>query len=145
MTILRNSLALFIAALVTYIIGTALSTIFVLRAIPAEIPLGTYISTAITDIKGQTLYLLVILLGFMIAFPIAAILRKFLTKVAKIGYPLAGAVAIAVALGLMYLKYETVPISGARSTLGFAAQIFTGMVGGIIFAILQKALKQLII
>jgi len=139
--LMRNILALFVAALISYIIGTALSTIFVLRAIPADIPLGTYASTIFGDLKGQKAYFAVIMIGFIVAFPIAAILRKYLTKIAKLGYPLAGAVAIGTALGLMYLKYETVPFSGARSTLGFIAQLITGAIGGAVFARLQKPLK----
>jgi hypothetical protein len=37
------------------------------------------------------------------------------------------------ALGLMYMTFQTVPISGARSTLGFISQVVAGAFGGWVF------------
>ena len=143
--LLRNLLALIIAAITTYIIGAVISSIFVLKALPAKIPFGTYVSTALSDITNLKLYLVIILIGFLIAFPIAAALRKALRKtlpkLAKIGYPLAGAAAIGAALGLMYLQFETVPISGANNAFGFIMQLVTGALGGAIFAKLQTPIN----
>ena len=139
--LLRNLLALIIAAITAYVIGAVISSIFVLKALPAKIPFGTYVSTALSDITNLKLYLVIILIGFSIAFPIAAALRKALPKLAKIGYPLAGAAAIGAALGLMYLQFETVPISGANNAFGFIMQLVTGALGGAIFANLQTPLN----
>lgn len=141
-TSLRNAAALLIAALISYIIGAILSSIFVLNALPVNVAFAQYISTAWFDIVHLQLYLVVILIGFTIAFPIAAALRKPLSKIAALAYPLAGATAIGVALGLMYLQFETVPISGARSAFGFIAQLIAGALGGAVFAKLQKPLDQ---
>ena len=139
--LLRNLYALIYAAITAYIIGAVISSIFVLKALPAKIPFGTYVSTALSDITNLKLYLVIILIGFSIAFPIAAVLRKTLPKLAKIGYPLAGAAAIGAALGLMYLQFETVPISGANNAFGFIMQLVTGALGGAIFANLQTPLN----
>ena len=139
--LLRNLYALIYAAITAYIIGAVISSIFVLKALPAKIQFGTYVSTALSDITNLKLYLVIILIGFSIAFPIAAALRKALPKLAKIGYPLAGAAAIGAALGLMYLQFETVPISGANNAFGFIMQLVTGALGGAIFANLQTPLN----
>ncbi|MEH6829176.1 hypothetical protein, partial [Parasphingorhabdus sp.] len=53
---------------------------------------------------------------------------------ARVAYPIAGGAAIAVALGAMYMMFQTIPISGARSTMGFLAQVFAGAIGGWVFA-----------
>lgn len=136
-----NLVALSFAAAVTYILGAVFSTIFVLAANPYDVPLKFYVTTAISDIKGLTLYFVIIFIGFIIAFPIAAVIRKALPKLASIGYPLAGATAIAVALGLMYVQFETVPISGARGLFGFACQMFAGAIGGLTFAKFHKPVR----
>ena len=141
MTFIRNIFALIFSALSSYALGTIIGTILEFRSIPVKIPMTTYIETIIFNLKGQPLYLVVILIGFIIAFPIAALLRKFLKRLAPIGYPLAGLAAIGTALGLMYLQFETVPISGARSGLGLAAQLITGAIGGFIFAKLHRPLN----
>jgi len=141
MLTLLNAAALLMAAVISYVIGTTVSSIFVLRALPTKIPFGTYAETAWFDITHLVLYFMVVLIGFLVAFPIAAWLRKILPKLAKIGYPLAGAVAIGTALGLMYTQFETIPISGATSPLGFIAQLIAGAFGGWVFGKLQSPLK----
>ena len=141
----RNCIALLISALITYGLGSAASTIFVLRALPVKIPVSTYLETMLSDVKGLTLYLLIILLSFIIAFPIAAIIRRniraSLPRLASYGYPLAGATAIGTALGLMYYQFGSVPISGANNALGFIVQLLIGACGGFIFRALHKPLK----
>jgi len=138
----RNIFALLFAAVLTYSLGTSIGTVLEYQHIPAKIPTNIYVEYIMKNLNGQKAYFAVILLGFLIAFPVAAKLRKILTKIAIIGYPLAGAVAIGTALGLMYLYYETVPIQGARSTIGLMAQLGAGAIGGTVFAILQKPIFE---
>ncbi len=78
----------------------------------------------------------IVAIGFAIAFLIAAKLYRFAPPVA---YPLAGAVAIAAALGLMKLQFSMTPIAGARNTEGLALMVLTGAIGGLIFARLKKS------
>lgn len=78
----------------------------------------------------------IVAVGFAIAFFIAAKLYRFAPALA---YPLAGAVAIAAALGLMKLQFSMTPIAGARTTEGLVLMVLTGAIGGLIFARLKKS------
>ena len=53
-------------------------------------------------------------------------------------YVIAGAAAIAVALSAMAAVYNITPIAGARSWLGFMAQMAAGAVGGYVFALISR-------
>lgn len=139
--LLSNLLALVAAAIITYIIGTIISSIFVLQRLSVEASFGDYLSNIWFDVTHLQLYFMIILIGFLIAFPIAAVIRKFLPKIAKFGYPIAGATAIGAALGLMYVQFETIPISGANSLFGYIAQLITGAFGGAIFGRLKQRFK----
>ncbi len=124
----------FIAAILTaYLIGTILNAQFVIAAHNVPVSLADRWNMTAFDVSNMLLYLMVIGIGFLIAFLIAAVLKRFLPMLAAIAYPLAGAVAIGAALGLMYIQFQTVPISGARSGFGFFAQMLAGAVGGWVF------------
>lgn len=132
--IFRILLGFIASAITAYIIGTALNTQFVISGHGVPVGLGDRLNMTAFDISNMRLYLPVILLGFAIAFLIASVLKRFLPSFASIAYPLAGAAAIGGALGLMYLNFQTVPISGARGTYGFIAQMLAGALGGYVFA-----------
>lgn len=140
MRFLLSVLAIIPAAVVAYILGAITSSQFVINAYNVPVSFSERLSSAIFDVKGTTLYFMIILIGFVIAFAIAAVLKRVLPRLSGIAYPLAGAVAIGTALGLMYVQFETVPISGARSTAGFVAQMICGALGGWVYA---KCLKKI--
>ena len=126
------------AALTAYIAGSILNTQFVIGAHtlggePLSTGFGDRLSMTFADIAGTLAYLLIIAIGFAIAFFIASLLKRLLPGLASVAYPIAGAAAIGVALGLMYVNFQTVPISGARSTFGFLAQMLAGGLGGWMF------------
>lgn len=133
-------LMIFPAALVAYAIGSVASTQFVLLAhaevFPIDVTTSERLAMTIADVSNMWLYFAIIVIGFLIAFPIAAGLKRLLPGLAGIAYPLAGAAAIGTALGLMLLAFGIVPISGARSTLGFTTQLLAGAIGGYVFALL---------
>lgn len=131
--IIRTVSGFIAAAMTTYVVGTALNSQFVIAAHTVPVSLGDRWNMTAFDVSHMTLYFVVIVFGFAIAFAIAAILKRFLPGLAGIAYPIAGAAAIGAALGLMYLNFQTVPISGARSMLGFAAQMLAGGFGGWVF------------
>lgn len=133
-TILRTILGFLAGAISAYIAGTVLNAQFVMNAHGVPISLGDRLSMTAFDVSNMVLYLVIIVAGFLIAFLIAAILKRFLPGLASVAYPIAGAAAIGVALGLMYINFQTVPISGARSGLGFIAQMLCGAFGGWVFA-----------
>ena len=132
--------AIFPAALVAYAIGSVASTQFVLLAhaevYPIDVTSAERLAMTLYDVGHMWLYFAIIVIGFLIAFPIAAGLKRLLPGLAGIASPLAGAAAIGSALGLMLLCFGIVPISGARSTLGFATQLLAGAIGGYVFALL---------
>lgn len=131
--LLRIILGYIAAVISAYVVGTALNAQFVMDAHGVPIGLGERLNMTTFDISNMTLYAIIIAVGFAIAFVIAAILKRFLPSLAGVAYPIAGAAAIGVALGLMYMNFQTVPISGARGTFGFLAQMLSGALGGWLF------------
>ena len=126
------------AALAAYITGSILNTQFVigvhtLGGEPLSTGLGDRLNMTLADISGTLAYLIIIAIGFAIAFVIASLLKRLLPGLAGVAYPIAGAAAIGVALGLMYMIFQSVPISGARGTVGFLAQMLAGGLGGWVF------------
>ncbi len=142
-TIIRALFGLIAAALTTYVIGTALNAQFVIGAHGVPVSFTDRLNMTAFDISNMTLYLVIILISLTLGFIIAAILKRILPSLASIAYPLAGAAAIATALGLMYLNFQTVPISGARGTFGFLAQMLAGALGGWVFGKLATTQSKL--
>ena len=130
----RFTLGLLAGAIVTYVLGTAVNSQFVINAHGVPVSWGDRLNMTLFDISNMLAYLAIIAVSFLIAFLIARIIKRFLPNMANIAYPIAGAAAMGTALGLMYVMFQTVPISGARSTLGFLAQMAAGGAGGWIFA-----------
>lgn len=123
----------FLASFVAYILAAGFSTQFVLAALPTPVSWEDRWSMSLYDMVGLRTFLIVIMIAYAIAFIVAALVRRFWLVRRTIAFALAGSVAIGSALGLMFLQYDTVPISGARSVFGFVAQMVAGAVGGYIF------------
>ncbi|SIN59830.1 hypothetical protein SAMN02745824_0367 [Parasphingorhabdus marina DSM 22363] len=130
----RFTLGLLAGAIVTYLLGTAVNSQFVMNAHGVPVSWGDRLNMTLFDISNMLAYLAIIAVSFLIAFLIARVIKRFLPNMADIAYPIAGAAAMGTALGLMYMIFQTVPISGARSTAGFLAQMIAGGIGGWIFA-----------
>lgn len=126
--------ALMLAALATYVVGVVLNSQFVMNAYDVPISFGDRLNMTAFDVSNMGLYFVIIAVALLLGFLIATLVKRFLPGLAGIAFPIAGAAAIGVTLGLMYLMFQTVPISGARSTLGFLSQVLAGGVGGWIFA-----------
>ncbi|MBY6218122.1 hypothetical protein [Qipengyuania aquimaris] len=144
MRILHWIAALIAAALGTYILGVIVNSQFVMNAHGVPISFSDRLNMTAFDVSNMYLYLVIIVVTFLLGFLIAALVRRFVPSLAGVAYPVAGAAAIATALGLMWMQFQTIPISGARSTAGFLAQVVAGGVGGWIFAKIvgQRADKQ---
>ncbi len=132
-TTIRFLLGLLGGSIAAYLLASILNSQFVMNAHGVPISFGDRFNMTMFDISNMGLYLVIILAAFLIAFLIAAILKRFLPKLSNIAYPIAGAAAMGTALGLMYIMFQTVPISGARSTLGFISQVVAGAFGGWVF------------
>ena len=134
MSIVRWITALLSAALGTYVIAVVLNSQFVMAAHDVPISFADRLNMTAFDVSNMGLYLVIILIALLLGFAIAALVKRFLPGLARYAYPVAGAAAIATVLGLMYMQFQTVPISGARSALGFLSQVLAGGIGGWIFA-----------
>lgn len=143
--ILRLILAFLAAVVVTEVAAAAASTQFVLGELGAlgiDVPLGERLVTTGRDIVGMApAYLPIIALSLVIAFPVAAaVVRWLLPGRERIGYPLAGFVAMLTALAVMIQLMDIVPIAGARSIAGMFFQGLAGALGGWVFLrILERA------
>jgi len=126
--------ALIIASLGTYVIAVIANSQFVIGAHNVPVSFSDRLNMTAFDVSNMWLYLVIILVALLLGFGIAALVKRFLPSLAGVAYPIAGAVALGMVLGLMYVQFQTVPISGARSGLGFASQIVAGGIGGWIFA-----------
>ncbi len=132
--LIRWIAALVAAALGTYVVGVVINSQFVMNAHNVPISFGDRLNMTAFDVSNMWLYLVIIMVALLLGFLIAAVVKRFLPGLSGVAYPVAGAAAIGVTLGLMYMQFQTVPISGARSTLGFLSQVLAGGIGGWIFA-----------
>lgn len=134
--------ALIMASLGTYVLAVIVNSQFVMAAHGVPISFGDRLNMTAFDISNMGLYLVIIMVALLLGFAIAALVKKLLPGLSAYAFPVAGAAAIGATLGLMYLNFQTVPISGARSALGFASQVIAGGVGGWLFAKLAPAPKR---
>ena len=141
--VFRHLLAYVLAVGVALIAASAASTHFVvagLEAIGAEIGVSERIDMVLNDLKGLgPTYGVVIAVGFAIALPVGWLIGQILKPIRFLRFPLAGAAAIGAALYAMLQLYDVIPIIGAQSTEGFAAQLAAGALGGLVFAVLRGA------
>lgn len=129
-----------LAAAVTTALAAAFHTQMVIKALEqsgASISMDQRLGMTAGDLVGLApQFGAVIAIGLLAGFIIAALLKRVLTPLAPIAYPLAGAAAVGVALTVMSMAFDGItPIAGARSTLGFALQCLAGAVGGLVFAL----------
>ncbi len=144
----RILFAYLLAALAGYVVAIVFATtanLLNLHEIGADIGAGDALRTYAFDLWGMTprfeltRYGTVMLIGFAIAFPVAALLRHLalranpaVARVAPWLYPLAGATAIGTGLTIMYMQYEVTAVAGARGA-GFWAQCLAGALAGLVF------------
>ncbi|MEO9601303.1 hypothetical protein [Parasphingorhabdus sp.] len=134
MRFIRWIIGLIAAALATYVVGTTLNAQSVIALHDIPVSIGDRLNMTLFDISNMVAYLVIIAIALLLGFLIATLLKRFLPNLARVAYPIAGAAAIGVTLGAMYMVFQTIPISGARSTMGFLSQILAGAIGGWVFA-----------
>lgn len=97
--------------------------------------------TLIDNITGLApSYGLVLTAGLLIAFPVAALLKRVLKPLARIAYPLAGAAAVLTAIYLIENVVATGGVgalAGARGSVGMLLQALAGFAGGAVFEVLR--------
>lgn len=140
MSFLKTVGAWFGGGLVGYILAALASQAVVLIGLTQlglSMSLGDALGSMIHAVFNMPALLIVILLGYAIAFGVARQIKKFLPNLSQIAYPIAGAVAIGTALGLMHMQFGVFPILGAQETYGLMLQLLAGAVGGAAFEVLR--------
>lgn len=140
MGFLRTIGAWFAGGLVGYIVAALASQAVVLIGLTQlglNMSVGDAIGSMIHAVFNMPALLIVILLGYAIAFGVARQVKKFLPNLSQFAYPIAGAVAIGTALGLMHMQFGVFPILGAQETYGLILQLLAGAVGGAAFEVLR--------
>ena len=87
------------------------------------------------DWAGLYLYLLVIAIGFLIAFGVMALINRVVPVHATLLFALGGALAMLCILVSMRELASLTPIAGARGVLGMTLQCLAGAIGGAVFGI----------
>ena len=135
----------FIAAtLTTFVLAAGFYTQQVL-AKQAEIgvtyPPSLAFQTFLDNLTGLApSYGIVLSFGLLIAFPVAAGVKRILKPLARVAYPIAGATAV---FSAIYLIENVVAsggvgaLAGARGALGLSLQMLAGFIGGAAFEMLR--------
>ena len=122
-----------LAVLVTAALGSIAQTQFNLTALAAmgqSIGLELRLQTTLLDLaRFAPLFAAIVAAGFVVALPLASWLNRRGAGRDWL-YPLAGAVALLVALLLMRWLLGLTPIAAARTPVGVAALMLTGAIGG---------------
>lgn len=137
-------LAFALGVLSTYVAASLLQTAFVLAGLigaGASIPFIAGLKTAAQDLYGLTFnalfipYPLLLLAGFLVALPTAALLRRATGWPRQWLYPLAGAIMMASLLVLAKIVFYGITLyAGTRGAGGFLGQMVAGAIGGWVFA-----------
>lgn len=133
------------ASVVAYLLGAAASSMVVLegvRSVGRAASFEDRLGMIVHDWGAMYAYLVVILIGFAIAFFVADLIKSLVPALAGIAYPTAGAVAIVAALLIMRASFGVVPILGAQDGLGLWLQIGAGVIGGVVFELLRPKARD---
>lgn len=138
----QTAIAYILAALTTYVIAAGFYTQQVIAkqtAIGMEFTSGQQFNNYLSNITGLWAYAAMIAIALLIAFIVAAGVKRVLKPLAVIAYPIAGAAAMFVMLTLIerQLGGGAGIIGGARDALGISLQCFAGFLGGGLFAVLR--------
>ena len=147
MSMLRLVLAYLAAVGVMAALGVLAQSLFVLLGlgeVGAAIPLPAALGMMADDLLGLgPIYAVLIAIGFLIAFPVAALAVRIVPAPRALIFAAAGLVCIAVMLTLMKEVFFGVQlIAGARSLPGFWAQAIMGALAGLAFAGLTPAPRK---
>ena len=139
---IRRILAFGAAVAVSAVLGSLLATHFVLRALldlEVRIGFGDRLYAYGHDILGRAPMLgMIVAIGYLIAFPTAALVARWLVPLRTWIFMGAGATAILVALLCMEALLTMMPVAGARQWPGLAAQGLAGAAGGLLFATFSR-------
>ena len=127
-----------LAVLATAALSSLIQTLRVhagLGAMGVEIPLGLRLSAIGHDLIGfAPTYAAIVAGGFLIAFLVAGLIRRYAKRLGPWLHALAGGAAILTALLTMEALLGMSVIAGARGAVGIALFTLAGVLGGALFA-----------
>lgn len=143
---LRWLLAWLIASVATYLAGSVLMTQVVLGSLARfDIPvdIGARASMTLFDIGGlASSYLPLVAIALLLGFLVAALLARVKPGWRQGLYLLAGASSVGTMIGIMTLTFGMNPLAGARGAVGVGLQMLAGLLGGLVFLRVSKAVKH---
>lgn len=129
------------AVLLTFILASVAHSQMVLaglKAIAVEVPWELSIGMTVSDLAGLApSYGAIIAVSLLLGF----VLSRYFVRLIPLGpvqYPLAGGFALWLALMAMQPILGVTIIAGARTSLGLILQTSAGVVGGVLFYLLQR-------
>lgn len=134
----RRLVGFALAVLATAALSSVIQTLRVhagLVAMGVEIPFGLRLSAIGHDLIGfAPTYAAIVAGGFLIAFLVAGLIRRYARQLGPWLHALAGGAAILTALLTMEALLGMSVIAGARGALGIALFALAGVAGGALFA-----------
>lgn len=139
----KTFLIFILSVLAATVVACMFSTQFVIAALEgsgADVSWAARLDMTLYDLGHLGLvYGIIIFIGLAIAFPVAALIYRFVKTKRPLIYAAAGMASFVVMLYLMQAVFFGVPIiAGARSTMGLAFQALAGGIAGYVFACLTK-------
>jgi hypothetical protein len=127
-----------LAVLATAALSSVIQTLRVhagLTSMGVEIPFGLRLSAIGHDLLGfAPTYAAIVAAGFLIAFLVAGLIRRYAKRFGPWLHALAGGAAILTALLAMEALLGMSVIAGARGAVGIALFTLAGLIGGALFA-----------
>lgn len=138
---MRWAMAFLAAVVAATVLGTAASTHFVLEGLVstgAEIPLADRVSAVGQDLLGLgPTYAAVVTPALLLFLAAGTRLLRAAPFPPLLVFPTAGALALLATMAALPMIFGIMPISGARSGDGVAAQMVGGAVAGLVFALVR--------
>ena len=138
MQVIRQIVGFVVAVAVAAVGSSFFSSHFVLRGLESlgvDVELADRFAMYAHDVVGMSLMAGAVAgTGLLIALSVAALIVRFLPRLRTLGYVLAGVAAMVVALMAMQSVLGMMPMAGARTWGGLAAQGVAGALGGYVFA-----------
>ena len=126
------------AVLVTYLAGSMLSTQMILHEVSSfgvSVDFATRVSATLHDLVGLAVtYLPIIAIALLVAYPVTALVLRFVPGPRAVAYAIGGAAALFALHSLMFAVLGMHPLPATRSGLGMALQAAAGAIGGWTFA-----------
>lgn len=136
--LIRPTLALLAAVLLTAVLGSALQTHFnlaALRALDVAVPMAVQLRTTGADLLGFAPgYAGLVAAGFLVAFLATALLRRRWPGRRGLWFACAGAASQLAMVLVMQAVFGLTALSIARSSAGVAALMLAGAAGGLLYA-----------